>query len=435
MIASIVISALTVLALIICVLIKPYIKVGKFSIGLYWIVCVVGAILMLAVGAIPIEEVGKGILANTSVNPLKILALFISVTLISIYLGRAGFFDYIANKVFLKAKCSQMQLFLILYAVVAILTIFTSNDIIILTFTAPICIFAKRAKVSPSPYLFAEFIAANTFSTFLIVGNPTNIYLATSYGITFFDYFVKMALPAAVLGVSALLMTILMFSKQLKVKLNVAEQTEMENTPIKVDKAPMIIALVHLVVCIILLAISEYIKVEMYLICVCLFASLFVINLIYEIATKKSVKNTLKTLSHAPFELVPFVLSMFIIVLALSYNGVTALVGDAFIQGGKVDAIIFGYISAFGANLFNNIPMSVLFERIIDGKSIYAVLGTIIGSNVGAIITPLGALAGIMWNKILKSYDMHLSFGKFALYGVPIAIVSVGLSCLALFAI
>lgn len=58
---------------------------------------------------------------------------------------------------------------------VAILTIFTSNDIVILTFTPFICYFSKNAKINPIPYLVAEF-AATTYSMMLIIGNPTNIY-------------------------------------------------------------------------------------------------------------------------------------------------------------------------------------------------------------------------------------------------------------------
>ena len=72
---------------------------------------------------------------------------------------------------------------------VAILTIFTSNDIVILTFTPFICYFSKNAKINPIPYLVAEFAAANTYSMMLIIGNPTNIYLATSASIDFISYF------------------------------------------------------------------------------------------------------------------------------------------------------------------------------------------------------------------------------------------------------
>ena len=160
MILTVTIAGITALSMVLCVLTKPYIKIAKGQVGLYWLICLLGAIMMLLFGCIDLSSVLTGITANTSVNPIKILTLFLSMTLLSVYLGDAGFFDYIADTVFLKSKGGQMRLFLILYAVVSVLTIFTSNDIIILTFTPPICIFAKKAKISPLPFLFGEFIAA-----------------------------------------------------------------------------------------------------------------------------------------------------------------------------------------------------------------------------------------------------------------------------------
>ena len=91
---------------------------------------------------------------------------------------------------------------------------------------------------------------------------------------------------------------------------------------------------------------------------------------------------------------------MFIIVLALKECGVTSALNKLLITNSKTDGVTFGVLSALSANLLNNIPMSVLFESIIGGDSVPALYGAIIGSNVGAFITPVGALAGIMWNKI-----------------------------------
>ncbi len=425
MTATLIISIATIIALFVTVLFKPYLKLGRFNIGLYWVVCLAGALLILIFGGIPLKNVIEGITADTNVNPLKILALFLSMTLLSVFLGDAGFFDLIAEKVFLKAQGAKIKLFIILYSVVAILTVFTSNDIIILTFTPPICIFAKKAKISPLPFLFGEFVAANTFSLFLIVGNPTNVYLATAYGITFFEYFKLMVLPALVCGVFALLATLFIFRKQLKGDLpKLLDGGAQGASSVQIKKVPMLLALVHLVVCIIALALSDIIGVEMYLICVVLFASLFVFNLVFELIKERRATDTLKTLLKAPFELVPFILSMFVIVLALAYNGVTDKLADLLLTGNKTDGITFGLLSTFSANIFNNIPMSVLFEKIVSGNSLYAALGTIIGSNVGAIVTPLGALAGIMWNKILQGYDEKLSFFQFFKYGILIALFS-----------
>ena len=423
MILTIIIAALTVTTMVVAVLTKPYIKVGKVNLGLYWIICLVGAILMLATARISLTSVFNGITANTSVNPLKILTLFLSMTLLSVYLGDAGFFDLIADRIFLKSKGGQLKLFLILYVVVSVLTVFTSNDVIILTFTPPICIFAKKAKISPLPFLFGEFIAANTWSMMLIVGNPTNVYLAQSAGISFMEYFSVMWLPAILGGLVGLGVLILIFKKQLLSPIPETEETKTAHAhKINFYKTPMTVAIVHLILCIILLAVSDFIGAEMYLICLVLALSLTTFDVVYDLVVIHSVTPVIKSLKKEPYELIPFVLSMFVIVLALKENGVTDALSALLVSGTNTDGATFGFLSALCSNFLNNIPMSVLFERIIASGSRPALFGAIIGSNVGAFITPVGALAGIMWSKILSKYQINMPFSKFFKYGAAVAI-------------
>ncbi len=419
---SLIIAIATALSMTGAVLIKPYISIGKAKLGLYWIICLIGAILMLAFNCVDFSFVISGITADTAVNPLKILTLFICMTLLSIFLGDAGFFDYVADKIFIKCRGGQFKLFVILYAVVSILTVFTSNDIIILTFTPPICIFAKRAKISPLPFLFCEFIGANTWSMMLIVGNPTNVYLAQSAGISFMEYVSVMFAPAIAGGLVGFLMLVLIFRKQLLSPVSRDNNLTEKRYVAPLVKVPMAVTATHLLACIILLAVSDVIGVEMWIICLVLTVTLSIFTAIYNLLVVGSLRPLFNSLKKAPFELVPFVISMFIIVLALKQNGVTDVVGSLIVSGHNSDGVSFGFLSAISANLLNNIPMSVLFEKIISGTSLSAVYGAVIGSNVGAFITPVGALAGIMWSKILSKHQIKMPFYKFFLYGSAVAI-------------
>ncbi len=434
MIVCAVIALITIIFMVCSVLIKPYVKIGKKEVGLYWIICLVGAIIMILSNCISFDQVIEGITANTSVNPLKILTLFLSMTLLSVYLGDAGFFDYIADSVFLKSKGGTLKLFLIFYAVVSVLTIFTSNDIIILTFTPPICIFAKKAKISPLPFLFGEFIAANTWSMALIVGNPTNIYLAQSAGIAFSEYFSTMIFPTIAGGLTSLAVLLLVFRKQLSKPICTHEKTLSHH--VHVSKVPMLVAICHLGLGIILLAISDFLQVEMYLICLVLALSLTLFDLVYDLITLHTASPVLKSLKKEPYELIPFVLSMFVIVLALKQNGITDVLASALTSNSKLDGLVFGVMSTLSANLLNNIPMSVLFEKVVSANNSLSIYATIIGSNIGAFVTPVGALAGIMWSKILKKYQIDMPFKKFFMYGfivmVPTLIASVGVLLLVI---
>ena len=76
--------------------------------------------------------------------------------------------------------------------------------------------------------------------------------------------------------------------------------------------------------------------------------------------------------------------------------------------------------------------MSVLFESVVSGCGLPAVFGAIVGSNIGAFITPIGALAGIMWNKILSRHGVNLPFIKFVFYGVIVAVPTLLVTLLTL---
>lgn len=430
MLTSIIIATATALSLVITVMLKPYISKGKIKIGLYWVVCLIGAIAMIVSGTVSFDKVLSGITADSAVNPLKILVLFLSVTSISLFLGDAGFFDYLADYLFKKNKNGQIKLFLALYFLVAVLTVFTSNDVIILTFTPPICIFCKRARISPVPFLFGEFVAANTWSMMLIVGNPTNIYLATGAGVGFFEYFSVMWLPTIIGGLTGLGMLLLIFKNKLQEPL--VKETEYSYRTPPVKKICLIVSLAHLATCIILLAVSDFIGLLSWIICLALFLSLLIFHAVYELITRKTILKTIRVLLKAPFELIPFILSMFVIVLALTDSGVTEMLTNTLVSGSKWDGVKFGFLSALSANLLNNIPMSVLFSQIV-GTNRYALYGTIIGSNVGAFIASVGALAGIMWGKILAEEGIKLPFYKFVAYGSAIALPVIATSTFCLF--
>ena len=183
------------------------------------------------------------------------------MTFLSIFLDEVGLFRFLAVFLIKNFKSNQRLLFISIYLMVAILTIFTSNDIVILTFTPFICYFSKNTKINPIPYLVAEFAAANTYSMMLIIGNPTNIYLGESSNIDFITYFKVMWLPTLASGFVQIAMMFLVFNKSLKQEVTIDEQTSKVKS-----KLDLTFGLGHLTICLILLVISSYVDLSMLLI-------------------------------------------------------------------------------------------------------------------------------------------------------------------------
>ena len=70
--------------------------------------------------------------------------------------------------------------------------------------------------------------------------------------------------------------------------------------------------------------------------------------------------------------------------------------------------------------------MSVLFSKILNfGSESGQIYATIIGSNLGAFLTPVGALAGIMWLNLLKQNKIKLSTLRFVVLGGLIGIPAI----------
>ena len=415
---SILIAAATCMAMIAAVLFFPKMNIGKLSLGSYWVVTVVGALLLLLLGAVDVKSVGAALVADTAINPLKILVLFISMTVLSIFLDEIGFFRYLASVTLHRAGHSQMRLFLILYATVSVLTVFTSNDIIILSFTPFICYFAKNAHISPIPYLAAEFVAANTWSMELIIGNPTNIYLVTAAGGNFVSYLAIMMIPTLVSGLVAFGCLYLLFRKKL------SEPIEATPEDIKIeDRLSLAVGLAHLGVCTVLLAVGSYIGLDMWIVSLVAALSLLTFATILSLVRKEAPKHAMASLKRAPWELIPFILSMFVVVESLNANGVTDFVYG--VLNSSASVWTYGITSFLSANLINNIPMSVLYSAILSGGATEAaVYATVVGSNLGACLTPIGALAGIMWSSILKEHHLKFGYTDFLKIGTTVAVPS-----------
>lgn len=424
------IFAVTVVLFMASILFSPAVMIRVYrkkewhfqSVKIYPWIPFLGALAMTVAGGVRLGDIKASFLSDSSVNPIRILILFLSMTVFSLILDQTGFFGYVSGVMLKKAGNSQMRIFLTLYAVISVLTVFTSNDIVILTFTPFICHFCRSGKINPIPYLMMEFVAANTWSLLLLIGNPTNIYLSAAFEIGFFDYVKVMALPTVAAGLTSLGVMLLLFRKQLKGKVcTEAEEERINNFPL------MWVALIHLAACVILLALSQYLGFEMWLISLCMGLSAFLCSVLCLGFQKKSLRPVWQAARRLPFEIVPFVVGMFVLVLALERSGLTARLGN--VLSGDPTVFSYGALSFLGSNVLNNIPMSVLFSKILSfGGTLAQVFATVVGSNLGAFLTPVGALAGIMFFNLLKQNGVKMSVGRFVSYGFLIGVSSLAAS-------
>jgi arsenical pump membrane protein len=421
-------------------------RMRRIKIDTYFLGALLGPILIVLFGILNSSQILGGLGGEGSLNPFGVLVLFLSMVFMSIFLDITGFFEYCARIALKYASGNGRRLYFSVYFTVSILTIFTSNDIIILTFTPFIYYFSKNAGIDPKPYLIAEFFAANTWSMMLYIGNPTNIVLAAAFNLRFDEYTKWMLLPALVAGFMNMILLYLIFRKSINKPLKRIETIDPRSAI--TDKTSTILGLFILGGCIVCLAIAPYFGIEMWIISLGFGLALLVILLLRDSMVAVMKERIDKkhftvgpTLKKMPLSIIPFVLSMFITVEALRIYGVTKDIGVFFnsIVGASTTAttFVYGISSAFASNILNNIPMTVAFVPIAGAAShanlLPAVLATTIGSNLGANITPIGALAGIMWMSILRDKEVKLTFKEFVKYGLLVTPLTL-LTCLGVLA-
>jgi arsenical pump membrane protein len=426
-----------------------YIRLGsrKIRLDTYFLGALLGPILILIFGFLNYSQIIRSFSGEGSLNPFGILVLFLSMVFMSIYLDITGFFEYCARVALRFSGDNGKKLFFSFYFIISALTIFTSNDIIILTFTPFIYYFSKHAGLDPLPFLIAEFFAANTWSMMLYIGNPTNIVLAAAFKLDFVEYFKWMIAPTLVAGFVNIALLYLIFRK----KINKPIKIDHKINPIDAlsDKTGAVLGLVILSGCIVGLAIAPYFDINMWIVSITFAAALIIILFIRDFYVRvfrkiidKKTLSISKTAKRMPLGIIPFVLGMFITVEALRLYGVSEEIGlylkNITGQSAFLSSYIYGFTSAFSANIFNNIPMTVFYVPILQVASsstmLPGILATTIGSNLGANITPIGALAGLMWMVILRDKDVKISFREFVKYGLIITPITLIL-CLGVLAL
>ena len=374
----------------------------------YWVIVLIGAILIWGLAGFDPQFLFDAWTGSAEINPLRILGLFFCFTFMAIYLDDVGYIQYLAHVAMKKAGSSQKRLFFVWFVFVSMATMLTANDIVILTLTPFMIYFAKHTRISPIPFLVSQFVAANTWSMLLVIGNPTNIYLASMFNISFMDYAYVMFLPTLLTGIVSYGLLFFMFKSELSKPL-IPSTIDIQH-----PHPSYRIGIGVLGLAIVMMAIAKPIGISMDLVTI-IAASLLVLIVTFVYPKAPFIRSTFQRL---PYSFIPFFLGMAVLVQTMGIADWTQIMAS-FLQSFS-PTFSFGISSFFMANVMNNIPMSLWFESIIQLQpqgQLQAVYASIIGSNLGAILTPVGALAGLMWMNVLQSKQINYRIGQFLKFG------------------
>ena len=152
-------------------------------------------------------------------------------------------------------------------------------------------------------------------------------------------------------------------------------------------------------------------------------------------------------LHHLPWKLIPFVLSLFVIIGWFDAIGMVDLVARLLLRIHPEDQwtamIAVGFGSATLAQFINNQPMTVFVSAVLNkvreisigppphwlDQSYFALA---IGANLGGNGTFVASLAVILWRQILSEHDVEINYIEFAKRGMTVTMITVSVSIVAM---
>ncbi len=380
-----------------------------------------GALLLIVLRLVPLKLAGQAIAKGSDVY-----LFLIGMMLLSELAREQGVFDWVASVTVRGAKGSCSRLFLLVYGVGTLVTIFMSNDATAVVLTPAILTAVRKAKVSPLPYLFVCALIANAASFVLPISNPANLVVFHTGMPPLGTWLADFGIPSLLSIPVTFFVMRFMFRKDLCKSID----CDVEDTKLS-ENGKLVLAGLVLMIAVLLTA--SALKKDLGL-PACLAA--LVITAVVSIKGKCNPAKLAREISWSTLLLVA---GLFVMVDAVESQGALNLTQQwlawASHFGQNLGALVVGFVVAIANNLVNNLPLGLIAGGTIQAAHTTGLMANavLIGVDLGPNLSVTGSLATILWLLALRkdSSDqvggekLDVSFWKFLEVGavaMPVAL-------------
>lgn len=369
-------------------------------------IALVGAAVLIFIGSIKLEQAYDAIDLNT------ILLLF-SMMIINGNLRICGFFKLLTSKIISLAKTPNQLLALIIFSS-GILSAFFLNDTIVIIFTPLVIEVTTTLKRNPIPYLIALVTAANIGSSATIIGNPQNMIIGVSSGITFAKYALYQT-PPALTGLFVIWIIIGLIYKREFDRVRF-EKLELEKVK------PYRPLLIKSIVSSVLMIIAFFFGIPVTL------AAFGAASLLLITRRLKPERVFLEI----DWSLLVFFSALFVVTKSIDTAGFgryLSLTLEPYITKGITS---FAVSSALLSNIVSNVPAVLLYRpiipKLINPDQAWMILG--MATTFAGNLTLIGSVANLIVAETAKKHFINLSFVEYLKSGLIITIISLLLGIL-----
>jgi len=379
----------------------PFFRMNRATIAL------IGSLLLIAVGAITLEQ------AYTAIDMNTILLLF-SMMIINAYLQFSGFFSLVAREVLVLAKTPR-QLLLLLVISSGILSAVFLNDTIVLIFTPLVLEILHYVERNPIPYLIALATAANIGSAATIIGNPQNM-LIGMYSHIPFGTFTASLLPVSLVNLLVIyFVIILIFRKDFS-----HEQLPVSSGIIRPRIHKPLLIKSMLVTLGMLIALIAGISIPL-----AAFAGASILLFTRRLKPER-------VFSEINWTLLVFFSGLFVVTRSIETSGILShLISYMGTFAGKSIANI-AIVSAVLSNIVSNVPAVLLLEPLMRAyeNTTQGWLTLAMATTYAGNLTLIGSVANLIVAESARLRGVHLSFIAYCKIGILVTLISLLLGIL-----
>lgn len=368
---------------------------------------VAGAVLLVAIGLLAPADALAGIGKGTDVY-----LFLIGMMLLAEVARQEHLFDWLAAVATRQAKGSATKLFLLVYVVGTVVTVFLSNDATAVVLTPAVAAAVKTAKADqPLPYLLICAFIANAASFVLPISNPANLVIYGNHMPPLLEWLPRYGL-ASVVSIAATYAVLYWTQRQALTQ----DITGDVSIP-KLAGAGKTAAIGIAATAVVLLVASSF-GVQLGLPTA---AAGIVTAVVVMVRERKAPWDTVKGVS---WDVLPLVAGLFVLVEALDKTGLVGLVSGELQQGAEQaagwTAWVAGVAVALGCNLMNNLPAGLIAGHAVQAAHVpdQVVRAVLIGVDLGPNLSVTGSLATILWLTALRREGLTVSGWTFLRLGV-----------------
>jgi len=369
-----------------------------------------GALLLIALRLVPLKLAGQAVAKGSDVY-----LFLIGMMLLSELAREQGVFDWVASVAVRGAKGSCSRLFLLVYGVGTLVTIFMSNDATAVVLTPAILTAVRKAKVSPLPYLFVCAMIANAASFVLPISNPANLVVFHTGMPPLGTWLADFGIPSFVSILVTFFVLRFLFRNELCKSIDcAADDAELS------ANGKLVLAGLALMIAVLLTA--SALKQDLGL-PTCLTA--VAITTAISIKSKSNPTRLAREISWATLLLVA---GLFVMVDAVESQGALTLTQHwlawAASLGENMSTMVAGFAVGVANNIVNNLPLGLIAGGTLQAAHTKGLMANavLIGVDLGPNLSVTGSLATILWLLALRKDSggekLDVSFWRFLKFGI-----------------